>query len=188
MSVQLIVIGASLGGLEALRMILGALPADFMVPIVVAQHRHSDSTDRLAAILQRATALKVVEAYDKLVLEAGHVYLAPPDYHLLVEPGSLALSTDGPVSYARPSIDVLFKSAADVYGAALIAVVLTGANHDGAHGLAMLVAAGGQAIVQAPDSAASAMMPAAALAATAVDFVGPLDLIGPRLIALVAGC
>src|SRR5438046_815995 len=111
MTVQLVVVGASLGGLEALRTLLGGLPPDFPAPVAVAQHRRGRDGP-LRNILQEHSALPVVEAEDKLWVETGRVYLAPPDYHLLVEPGHFALSTEGPVTYARPSIDVLFESAA----------------------------------------------------------------------------
>ena len=181
MPFELIVIGASLGGLTALGTLLGALPADFPLPIAVVQHRHKDSDGALRAVLQRATALAVHEAEDKQPIQPGKVSLAPADYHLLVEPGAYALSVDQPVGFARPAIDVLFESAADAYGAQLIGVVLTGASDDGAQGMVAVKAHGGLAIVQDPATAECAVMPAAALAAAAVDHVLPLAAIGPLL-------
>jgi two-component system chemotaxis response regulator CheB len=130
----------------------------------------------------------VVEAEDKMALEAGIVYLAPADYHLLVEErGRLALSVDPPVRSARPSIDVLFETAADAYGAALLGVLLTGASADGADGLARVKALGGRAIVEDPSTAECRTMPAAGLAATAVDYVLPLRDIGSHVVTLVEG-
>jgi two-component system chemotaxis response regulator CheB len=184
----LIVIGASLGGLRALSTLLGALPAGFPVPLVVVQHRAITPDSGLEAILQDRTALRIVEAEDKMPLEPGTVYVAPSDYHLLVETrGELALSTDPPIRAARPSIDVLFETAADAYGEALIAVLLTGASADGANGLAAVKAGGGRAIVEDPDTAECRTMPAAGLAATAVDYVLNIRRIGEHLVTLVAG-
>ena len=188
-SPELIAIGTSLGGLNALSTLLAALPQALPVPIVIVQHR-AVSTDGvgLADLLQQQTALKVVEAEDKIPLEPGTVYLAPADYHLLVESrGMLALSTDGPVRAARPSIDVFFETAAEAYGRALLGVLLTGASADGAQGLAAIKAQGGRAIVQDPATAECRTMPAAALAATAVDYVLPLSKIGEHLVTLVEG-
>ena len=188
-SPELIAIGTSLGGLNALSTLLAALPQALPVPIVIVQHR-AVSTDGvgLADLLQQQTALKVVEAEDKIPLEPGTVYLAPADYHLLVESrGMLALSTDGPVRAARPSIDVFFETAAEAYGRALLGVLLTGASADGAQGLAAIKAQGGRAIVQDPATAECRTMPAAALAATAVDYVLPLAKIGEHLVTLVEG-
>jgi two-component system chemotaxis response regulator CheB len=129
--------------------------------------------------------MRVRDADDKEPIVAGNVYLAPPDYHLLVEPGHFALSTDERVHHARPSIDVLFESAADAYGERVIGVILTGANQDGASGLARIKAAGGVAIVQDPRDSERREMPDAALAATEVDAVLALDEIGPFIYGLV---
>jgi len=185
---ELVAIGASLGGLDALFTVLRDLPADLPVPIVMVQHRGVAADGALVDLLQQITALVVVEADDKVALEPGTLYVAPPDYHLLVEDrGWLALSTEGPVRSARPSIDVLFESAADAYGGALVGVLLTGASADGAAGLALIKARGGRAIVQDPETAECATMPSAGIAATAVDYVLPLERIGEHLIALVEG-
>jgi two-component system, chemotaxis family, protein-glutamate methylesterase/glutaminase len=186
---ELVVIGTSLGGLNALTKLLGALPERFRVPITVVQHRTlSPSGSGLAKLLQESTPLTVVEAEDKMALEPGRIYLAPADYHLMIEePGRVALSTEGPVRAARPSIDVLFQTAADAYGEGLLGVLLTGASADGAEGLAAVKASGGRAIVEDPATAECRTMPAAALAATAVDYVLPLDRIGDHLVTLVEG-
>jgi two-component system chemotaxis response regulator CheB len=185
---ELIAVGTSLGGLHALTRLLADLPPSLRVPIAVVQHRAVTQDRLLADLLQEQTGLAVVEAEDKMPLEPATVYLAPPDYHLLVEArGRLALSTEGPVRSARPSIDVLFQTAADAYGPALVGVLLTGASADGADGLAAVKARGGRAIVQDPATAECRTMPAAALAATAVDYVLPLSRIGEHLVTLVEG-
>ena len=171
-------IGASWGGLQAVGRLLAELPSPLGAAVVVAQHRGADSTE-LADLLDRRCKLAVTEADDKDAIVAEHVYVAPPEYHLLVEPGHLALSVDERVQYARPSIDVLFESAADAYGESVIGVVLTGANDDGAAGLARIKQRGGVAIVQDPESAERAEMPRAAVAATTPDAVLPLDAIAP---------
>jgi len=184
----LVTIGTSLGGLNAVLSVLRPLPRDLPVPILVVQHRGPASDSSLVDLLQRHTALTVVEAEDKAELVPGTVFVAPSDYHLLVEDGgSLALSTEGPVRSARPSIDVLFETAADAYGAEVIAVLLTGASADGAAGLARVKARGGRAIVQDPATAECATMPAAGIAATAVDYILPLERIGDHLVSLVEG-
>ena len=169
-------IGASWGGLEALSRLLDGLRDDVHQPIVIAQHRSPDSKDAtLGQLLQQHTRRVVTDPDDKTPLEHDHVYLGPPDYHVLVEEGQLALSTEAPVQFARPSIDVLFESAADVYGNRTIGVVLTGANADGAQGLARIKDRGGVAIVQDPATSETRAMPDAALLATAADAVLPLE-------------
>jgi two-component system, chemotaxis family, protein-glutamate methylesterase/glutaminase len=179
----LVVIGASFGGFDALKVVLGALPAAYPWPLAIVQHQGSPGAG-LAALLQRYTALVVVDAEDKDEMVPGIAYVAPPGYHLLVESGSVALSVDPPVSHARPSIDVLFESAADVYGPRAIGVILTGTGRDGAAGLARIKQHGGRAIVEDPATATRSAMPAAALASTSVDWILPLDKIGPRLVEL----
>jgi two-component system chemotaxis response regulator CheB len=181
---EIIVIGVSLGGLRALAVLLASLPSAFPLPIVVAQHRHADSDQSLTAFLQQYSALAIHEVEDKQEILPGCVYLAPPDYHLLVEAGSFALSTEAPVIHARPSIDVLFESAADSYGQRVIGVILTGASDDGARGLAKIKRGGGLTLVQEPASAESAVMPAAAIAASEVDQILPLEQITPFLVNL----
>ena len=159
---EVVVVGTSWGGLRALKDLIGALPPTFGIPLVIVQHRHRDSENVLAGLLQECTELRVCEVEDKQPLEPGQIFVAPPDYHLLVEVGTLALSTEAPVRYSRPSIDVTFSSAADAYGDRTVGVVLTGANADGAEGLARIVARRGLAFVQDPADAASPTMPTAA--------------------------
>jgi two-component system, chemotaxis family, protein-glutamate methylesterase/glutaminase len=152
------------------------------------QHRGPESPGtRLASLLQLNCVRPVRDVTDKDQIEPRGVYLAPPDYHLLVERGHFALSVDARVNHARPSVDVLFQSAADAYGPAVIGIVLTGANEDGAAGLAAIKEAGGVAVVQDPRTAERARMPEAALAATSADVVLPLDEIGPFLYGLCVG-
>ena len=162
---EAVVIGASAGAMEALSVILPALPADFALPVMIVVHVPPGRPSVLAEIFQPKCRFPVREAEDKEPLAGGTAYFAPPDYHLLVEAEkSLSLSNDEPVLYSRPSIDVLFESAADAYGAALIGVVLSGANHDGAAGLKAIVDVGGTAIVQTPEDAFASAMPEAARA------------------------
>jgi two-component system, chemotaxis family, protein-glutamate methylesterase/glutaminase len=174
LAIDFVVVGASLGGFNALGFLLSELPASLSVPIAVVQHRSSGSGESLKVALQRRCRLRVQDAQDKERIQSGRVYLAPADYHLLVERGSLALSTDPPVCNARPSVDVLFESAADAYGADLAAVVLTGANRDGSQGAAWVKRRGGTVIVQDPATAECPIMPRSAIEAAAVDFVLPL--------------
>jgi len=174
MKIELIVAGASLGGFDALAALLGALPEDYPLPLAVVQHRSVDSDDLLMMLLQRTTRLPLAEVEDKQPILPGAVYIAPANYHLLIERDHFALSIDHRVQYARPSIDVLFESAADAYRERLAAVLLSGSNEDGAQGIARVKARGGLTIVQDPASAESARMPAAAIAAAEVDYVLPL--------------
>jgi two-component system, chemotaxis family, protein-glutamate methylesterase/glutaminase len=178
------VVGSSAGGLRAVSTLLSGIPADFAAAVVVAQHRSVASSDALARLLQASSPLPVREAEDKDPLTPGQVYLAPPDYHLLVDRNALSLSVTDRVQYSRPSIDVLFESAADSYGSHVVAVVLTGANADGAKGLARVHAAGGVTVVQDPETAESAAMPQAALATGAADKVLPLSEIATFLVHL----
>ncbi|MDF1613584.1 chemotaxis protein CheB [Desulfurivibrio dismutans] len=179
MPYRAVVIGVSAGGLEALREVLSCLPADFPLPLLVVQHLGVDSDDFLARWLDQRCAIKVKEAEDKEPAAPGTAYLAPANYHLLMEDdGSLALSLEDWVNFSRPSIDLLFESAAEAYGKGLIAVVLTGANDDGSRGLAAMKRSGGLAVVQDPAGAEFPVMPRAAIQATQVDFVLPLPAIG----------
>jgi two-component system chemotaxis response regulator CheB len=187
LSYELVTIGASWGGLHAIETVLSGLPKPFTTPIAIAQHRAVDSgSGALSRVLSLRSGLDVREAGDKEPIEPGSVYLAPPDYHLLVEPEGFALSTDVMVQHSRPSIDVLFDSAADSYADRLIGVVLTGANADGAYGLARVKRRGGATIVQDPDTAEKRAMPEAAIATGAADHVIPLDAIAPKIAELVA--
>lgn len=186
MKYEIIVIGTSLGGLSALKIVLINIPEELKVPIAIVQHRHPDSSKGLSDFLQQYTSLAVKEVEDKEEIVPGSIYLAPSDYHLLIEPNYFALSTDEPVCYARPSIDVLFESAADVYGEKAIGVILTGANEDGSQGLKTLKARGGITIVQEPNTAVCAVMPQAAInAVKTVDWVLPLEKIPPMLLKLI---
>src|ERR1044071_2552736 len=180
------VLGGSLGCLQGVQQILAALPADLPAPLVMGVHRQTSTQDLLTPLLQRCCALPVMEALDKEPLLAGHVYVAPPDYHLLTERDYLTLSIDDPVHYARPSIDALFESAALTFGAATVAVVLTGAGRDGAAGAAMIEARGGRVLIEDPATAFRADMPAAALAATRRARLLPSSEIGKALCALLA--
>lgn len=184
MPYELVAIGTSLGGLSALKTLLEYIPKEFSAAIAVVQHRHRESDQALSSFLQNFTVLPVHEVEDKENIQPGHVYFAPANYHLLVEDGYFSLSVDAPVSYARPSIDVLLESAADVYGERAIGVILTGANQDGVQGLSALKARGGKTIVQTPDTAESPILPAAAIASVAVDWVLPLTQIAPLLMHL----
>ncbi|MDF5731670.1 MAG: chemotaxis protein CheB [Rhizonema sp. PD38] len=189
MAFQLIVIGTSFGGLHALQILLPGLPKTFPVPVAIVQHRHKTSDNSLSLLLQHYSNLIVKEVEDKEEILPGCVYLAPADYHLLVETKDetasysyFALSTDAPVTYARPSIDVLFETTADGYAEKAIAVILTGANHDGAQGLARIKARGGKTVAEEPSTATCATMPKAAIETGAVDKILHLQDIAPFLV------
>lgn len=181
---RLIAVGASLGGLEALQSLLRALPSTFTCPIVIVQHRRPEVDGHLLELLNGRSSLPVVEPDDKERIEPRHVYLAPPNYHLIVENGFFSLSLDAPVLFARPSIDVLFESVADSYGASAVAVMLTSSNEDGAAGAQAVKAAGGRIVVQDPATAKAPEAPRAVLAAVAVDRVLPLEQIPGCLVEL----
>lgn len=163
--VEAIAIGASAGGVEALSTVLPALQPSCGVPAFVVVHLPRERPSLLSQLFASKCSLTVAEALDKQPIEPGVIYFAPPDYHLLVDGEHLALSIDELVHYCRPSVDVLFQSAADRYGPGLLALVLSGANQDGAAGLKYVAAAGGQTLVQRPDTAVAPQMPQAALAA-----------------------
>lgn len=180
--VDLIVIGASAGGVDALKELLGALPPGFAPALLVVLHVPADGSGTLVPLLDKLCALPVCEALDKQPVTGGSVAFAPANYHLLVEPGgTLALSIDAPVLYSRPAIDPLFESAAVVYGERLLAIVLTGASGDGSAGLAAVRRRGGIAWVQDPATAVVSTMPAHALAHAGADEVLTLDEICLRL-------
>jgi two-component system chemotaxis response regulator CheB len=178
---EIVVIGASYGGLSALQAMLPELAPEFPLPVVIAQHRKRDGDDGLCEFLRRRSRLPLTEPNDKDAVEGGRIYLAPRDYHLLIERSIFALSTESPVGFARPSIDVLFESAAEAYQKRAIGVILTGANRDGARGLAKIKSFGGLTIVEDPQSAESRSMPDAAIASTTVDRILPLKEIAPFL-------
>lgn len=180
--IEAVVIGASAGGVEALSQILPALPASFRPALLIVLHLPRERPSLLVEIYEKRCALPVREADDKEPVEPGTVYFAPPDYHMLVEKSrQIALSTDEPVHYSRPSIDVLFESAADVYGDRLLGIILTGANEDGAAGLHAVHRAGGVTVVQQPDSAMVPLMIVSALQRNPADFVLPLPEIAELL-------
>lgn len=183
-----VVLGASWGGVDASIRILGVLPADFPLPILLVQHQRYDAESRLATVLTSRTALPVVAPQDKEPLLPGTVYVAPPGFHMLVESErEIALSCHWQVHYSRPSIDELFISAADVYGSALIGVLLTGANEDGAAGIEYIHRRGGSTIVQDPATAEAPAMPEAAIATGCVDYIVPLEEVGHFLSNRVLG-
>ena len=183
---DIVAIGASWGGLQAIGEVLEGLDPDFGAPIVVAQHRSaSDDKGLLPELLARRSGLTVVDGEDKDPLIPGRVILAPAGYHLLVEDGCVHLSCEDFVQFSRPSIDVLFQSVAEAYGSSAVGVVLTGANDDGANGLAEIKRRGGHTIVQDPDTAERPEMPRAALRAVEPDAVLRLDEIAGHLNNLV---
>lgn len=184
---EVVVIGASAGGVAALQMVLGALPATLPVPVLVVLHLPRDRSSRIAEVLAPYCALTLREAEDKQPLQAGTVTFAPPDYHLLVEDAQgIALSMDEPVLFSRPAIDPLFESAAAVFGTHVLAILLTGASSDGSDGVAAVRAAGGQVWLQCPEEAEASMMPASALQHAGADAVLPLELMCRRLKELFA--
>ncbi|NIJ70698.1 chemotaxis protein CheB [Xanthomonas sp. 60] len=179
---DVVVMGASAGGVSALQQVLGALPATWSIPVLVVLHLPRDRPSRIAELLDPGCALLVREAEDKQPLEPGTVTFAPPDYHLLVEDRStVALSVDEPVMFSRPAIDPLFESAAAAFGEGVLAILLTGASSDGSQGVAAVRAAGGQAWLQCPDEAEASLMPASALKLAGADAVLTLSLICDRL-------
>jgi two-component system chemotaxis response regulator CheB len=184
MSYSVVAIGTSWGGLAALTKLLGDLPIDFSVPVVLVQHRSVDSEHLLVQLLQDATDLRVCEIEDKDPLRPGTVHVAPANYHVLIEDGYLSLTVEEPVRFSRPSIDVMLTSAADTYRSAAIGVVLTGANEDGARGLAHIVKRGGRGLVQDPKTAEIPIMPQAAIRAVPTADVLPLDKLALRLLQL----
>lgn len=180
---ELVAIGASWGGLDAIGQLLERLRHPLPYALALVQHRHANAADP-SHLLARHTSLTVHEADDKDPVTPGTLHLAPPGYHLMVDGRTFALSTDAPVHHSRPSIDVLFESAADSYGPALVGVLLTGANHDGARGLRRVQQRGGVTVVQEPDTAERPAMPRAALAIMTPDLVAPIDGIADHLMSL----
>lgn len=179
---DLVVVGASAGGVSALQALLSSLPKALALPVLVVLHLPRDRPSRIADLLDAGCPLPVREAEDKQPLQPGTVTFAPPDYHLLVEDrATLALSVDPPVLFSRPAIDPLFESAADVFGDGVLAILLTGASADGSDGVAAVRQAGGEAWIQCPEEAYSSMMPASALAHAGADAVLPLTSICTRM-------
>ncbi len=186
-SPHLVVIGTSAGGLEALRTLAAALPAEFAAPICVVMHTAPQSPGILPGILARAGQLPAEAPKNLQRLEPGHIYVAPPDYHLLVEPGRLRVTKGPKENRFRPAIDPLFRSAAQVYGPLAIGVILTGNLDDGSAGLWAIKRLGGTAIVQDPDEALFPSMPRSAMQHTAVDYCVPLAEMSALLTRLVSG-
>jgi two-component system, chemotaxis family, protein-glutamate methylesterase/glutaminase len=185
MAYELVAMGGSWGGLAAYHRILPGLPAGFPAALVIVQHRAVDSHHgALTSYLQARTPLEVCEIDDKDPVVPGKVHLAPPDYHVIVERGHFALSTEAAVHYSRPSIDVTFESAADAYGKRVIGVILTGANEDGAAGIKAISRRGGFTIAQDPATADKPTMPQAAIATGAVERIARVDEIPPLLVEL----
>lgn len=180
--IRAVVIGASAGAVQALLKLLPALPIHYPLPILVVVHVPSDRANMLVPLLRDKCGMAVQEAEDKEPLGPGVIYFAPSDYHLLVETnGHLALSWDEAVNYSRPSIDVLFESAADAFGPGLVGVILTGANHDGAAGLRAIIDAGGQGVIEDPAEAYAQAMPMAAIEACPTAKILNLDGIASYL-------
>ncbi|MTJ82325.1 MAG: chemotaxis protein CheB [Telmatospirillum sp.] len=188
MRCEAVVMGGSAGGFAALSVILAGVPASFTPPVLIVQHLHAEDGGMFAEHLAAVSPLPVVEACDKMSVAGGRVHLAPANYHLLAEDRTtLSLSVDPPVNHSRPSIDVLFESAARVWGGALVAVLTSGASSDGTAGLKAIKAAGGYTIVQDPASADCVAMPVAAIAAGVADEILVPARIAGRLLCLSGG-
>ena len=185
--IDAVVIGASWGGLGAVTEIFARVPWKIGVPVVLCQHQYPHALSNLPMVMRTRTKLKVVEVEDKMPLEAGHLYICPPNYHTLIERGgSFALNIDPAVMYCRPAIDVLFETAAEAYGERLAGIILTGANEDGAAGLAHVARCGGMPIVQKPATAEVAVMPEGALKKVPWAHVMTLGEVGEFLASLSA--
>jgi two-component system chemotaxis response regulator CheB len=183
---DVVAIGASAGGVEALHAVAAALPASFPVPVLIVQHMDPRHKSLLAGLLARRCRLPVKQAIDGEAVSAATVYIAQPDMHLIVRGGHLVLTDTKLVHFSRPSIDLLFESVADAYGDRAIGVILSGSGVDGADGIRAIKAKGGTTLAQDPASAAHAGMPQAARATNCVDFTLPLEEIGPALASLVS--
>jgi two-component system, chemotaxis family, protein-glutamate methylesterase/glutaminase len=183
---DVVAIGASAGGVEALHILVEALPVDFPAAVLVVQHMDPRHRSMLAGLLARRSRLRVKQATNGEAVERGTVYIAQPDAHLLVREGRLVLADTERVHFSRPSIDLLFESVADAYGDRAISVILSGSGVDGADGTRAIKAKGGTTIAQSPASAAHGGMPQAARATGCVDVTLPLEEIGPAIVNLVA--
>ena len=178
MSYEAIVIGVSSGGLNAMKIMFSILPHEFSIPIVIVQHIGARSENIWVQLLNDKCKLEIKEADEKEIIEIGKIYIAPPNYHLLIEQDkTFTLTVDERVNYARPSIDVLFETAAEAYQNRLVGIVLTGSNNDGSKGLKRIKEYGGLTIVQQPDTAESSFMPASAIATVQPDYILPLEAI-----------
>jgi len=183
MKYEAIVIGVSSGGMTALKFIFSTLPADFSIPIIIVQHVSARSDNEWIGLLNSKSNLTIKEADEKDKIETGNVYIAPANYHLLIENDkTFSLTIDEHVNFARPSIDVLFESAAEAYKDRLIGVVLTGSNNDGAKGIKRIKELGGMVIIQDPETAESSTMPESAIAVVQPDYILSLEEIVQLLI------
>lgn len=183
MNHEAIVIGVSSGGMNVMKIMFPLLPSDFRIPIIIVQHIGARSDNQWIKLLNEKCNLNIREADEKEEIKAGNVYIAPSNYHLMIEKNkTFSLSIDERVNFARPSIDVLFESAAEAYKDSLIGVVLTGSNHDGARGLKKIQEYGGLAIIQDPETAESSSMPESAMALITADYILPLEKIIELLI------
>jgi two-component system, chemotaxis family, protein-glutamate methylesterase/glutaminase len=187
MSFQIIAVGTSLGGFQALKTVLGGLPKDFPLPIGIVQHRSYEDSEPFTPLLARHVNLPVIEVDDKEEIKEGHIYVCPSNYHLMVDGTHFALSTDAPVLHARPSIDVFFESAAESFREGVVGVLLTGMSKDGTAGLQKIKEAGGYIVVQDPTAAEGHVMPKAAIDSVEVDKILPLEEIARFLTTLCAG-
>ena len=184
MGCEIVVIGTSLGGFQALQVALGDLPEDFPLPIAVIQHRSPDDSGMLAPLLGTHVHLRVVEIEDKQPISPGQIFIGPSNYHVLIDSRHFALSTDAPVLHARPSIDVLFESAAESLGEGVLGVLLTGMSQDGVAGLKRIKECGGFTLVQDPATAEGRIMPEAAIESAVADKILPLEKIAAFLLDL----
>jgi two-component system, chemotaxis family, protein-glutamate methylesterase/glutaminase len=183
---EAIVIGTSAGGMAALNQLVGQIDQNFDVPVIVVQHLYPNSDDFIARNLNTRSAIPVSEANEKEKICSGHIYVAPANYHLLIEDDrTFSLTIDPKVNFSRPSIDVLFESAAEIFSNRLVGVLLTGANSDGARGLKRIKERGGITIVQDPNTAEVPTMPAAAINLFPVDYILPLGQILPKIRQLI---
>jgi len=185
MRFEAIVVGVSSGGMNAMKVMFSLLPKDFNTPVIIVQHIGAHSDNLWIKLLNDKSNLPIKEADEKERIESGKVYIAPANYHLLIEKDkTFSLTIDERVNYSRPSIDVLFESAAEAYKNKLIGVILTGANNDGSNGIKRIKECGGLAIIQNPETAESAFMPKSAIAAIKPDYVLSLEGITELLITL----
>jgi len=183
MRYEAIVIGVSSGGMSAMKIMFSLLPKDFNTPIIIVQHLNARSDSQWIKLLNKQSNLNIKEADEKETIEAGNIYVAPPNYHLLIEKDkTFSLTIDERVNFARPSIDVLFESAAEAYRNKLIGIVLTGSNNDGTNGIKRIKELGGFTIVQNPKTAESDYMPRSAINAIEPDYILPLENIVELLI------
>jgi two-component system, chemotaxis family, protein-glutamate methylesterase/glutaminase len=176
MQYEAIVVGVSSGGMNAMKIMFSLFPKNFNLPVIIVQHLSSRSDSQWIKVLNDKSNLHIKEADEKEKIEKGIVYIAPPNYHLLIEKNrTFSLTIDEKVNYARPSIDILFESATEVFKNKLIGIVLTGANNDGTNGIRKIKESGGLVIIQDPETAESPYMPASALRAVKPDYVLNLE-------------